>query len=210
MVQSLLSLKDKGKRMRKMHVWLSTLGLVLASSVASATQWQINNNESQINFVSTKKVNIAEVHQFDNISGNVSESGEFSLAIDLASVNTGIEIRNNRMKEFLFNVADFPKAMITAELPTGAISQMATGETQPLSVDGFFDLHGNKQEMTFDVLVTKVTESELLVVSAHPIILSVDDYKLAQGVEKLRELAGLPSISHAVPVNFYLTLNATN
>ena len=64
--------------------------------------------------------------------------------------------------------------------------------------------------MTFDVLVTKVTENELLVVSSHPVILSVDDYKLAQGVEKLRELAGLPNISHAVPVSFYLTLNATN
>jgi hypothetical protein len=49
-----------------------------------------------------------------------------------------------------------------------------------------------------------------LVVSAHPVILNADNYKLAKGIEKLRELASLPSISHAVPVSFYLTLNATN
>ena len=84
--------------MRKMHIWVSTLSILLASSVASATQWQINNNESQVNFISTKKVNIAEVHQFDKIAGNLAETGEFSLAIDLASVNTGIEIRDSRMK----------------------------------------------------------------------------------------------------------------
>ncbi|WP_289282073.1 YceI family protein [Methylophaga sp. UBA5088] len=196
--------------MRKMHIWVSTLSILLASSVASATQWQINNNESQVNFISTKKVNIAEVHQFDKIAGNLAETGEFSLAIDLASVNTGIEIRDSRMKEFLFNVADFPKATITAQLSPEQIAQITVGQTKPLSIDGFFELHGQKQEMTFDVLVTKVTENELLVVSSHPVILSVDDYKLAQGVEKLRDLAGLPNISHAVPVSFYLTLNATN
>ena len=54
--------------MKKMNVWLSTLGFLLVSSAASATQWQINNSESQINFISTKKVNIAEVHQFDKIA----------------------------------------------------------------------------------------------------------------------------------------------
>lgn len=196
--------------MRKMNIWLSTLGLLLVSSAASATQWQINNNESQINFISTKKVNIAEVHQFDKIAGNLTENGEFSVSIDLASVDTGVEIRDSRMKEFLFNIADFPKAVMTAKLPSDEIKQLAVGQTKPLSVDGMLDLHGQKKALAIEVLVTKVAADELLVVSAHPVILNADDYTLADGVEKLRELAGLPSISHAVPVNFYLTLNATN
>jgi polyisoprenoid-binding protein YceI len=196
--------------MKKMNVWLSTLGFLLVSSAASATQWQINNNESQINFISTKKTNIAEVHQFDKIAGSLADNGEFSVAIDLASVDTGVEIRDSRMKEFLFNIADFPKAVISAKLPPNEIAQLEVGQTKPLSVDGMLELHGQKQEMTFEVLVTKVTANELLVVSAHPVILNADNYKLAKGIEKLRELASLPSISHAVPVSFYLTLNATN
>ncbi len=196
--------------MKKMNVLLSTLSFLLASTAASATQWQINNNESQVNFISTKKINIAEVHQFDKIAGNLSENGAFTVNIDLASVDTGVEIRDSRMKEYLFKVADFPKATVSAHLPPEEIEKLSVGQTKPLSVVGTFELHGQKQELTFDVLATKVTSDELLVVSAHPIILNVDNYKLANGVEKLRELAGLPNISHAVPVNFYLTLNATN
>jgi hypothetical protein len=53
-----------------------------------------------------------------------------------------------------------------------------------------------------------VSDSELLVVSAQPVILNVTDYQLGKGVEQLKELAGLPSISYAVPVSFYLTLTA--
>jgi polyisoprenoid-binding protein YceI len=196
--------------MKKMNVWLSTLGFLLVSSAATAAQWEINNSESQINFISTKKVNIAEVHQFDKIAGSLSESSEFSVSIDLASVDTGVEIRDSRMKEFLFNIADFPKAVITAKLPPDEIKQLEVGQTKPLSVDGMLELHGQKKALPFEVLVTKVATNELLVVSAHPVILNADDYELAAGVEKLRELAGLPNISHAVPVNFYLTLNATN
>ena len=127
--------------MKKMNVWLSTLGFLLVSSAASATQWQINNSESQINFISTKKVNIAEVHQFDKIAGSLSESGEFSVSIDLASVDTGVEIRDSQMKEFLFNIADFPKAVITAKLPPDEIKQLEVGQTKPLSVDGMLELH---------------------------------------------------------------------
>jgi hypothetical protein len=59
-----------------------------------------------------------------------------------------------------------------------------------------------------EVVVTKLNDNTLMLVSAKPLILNVADFALVQGVEKLQELAGLPSISHAVPISFYLTLNA--
>jgi ABC-type uncharacterized transport system ATPase subunit len=69
-------------------------------------------------------------------------------------------------------------------------------------------LHGQKQKLDIDVVVTKLNDDTLMLISAQPIVLNVSDFDLVQGVEKLRELAGLPSISHAVPISFYLTLNA--
>jgi len=37
-----------------------------------------------------------------------------------------------------------------------------------------------------------------------PILLSADSFNLVSGIEILRDLANLSSISHAVPVNFTL------
>lgn len=194
--------------MKQLQKSLGVVGLFLLSMGVQAADWEVDNAQSQLSFISTKKVNVAEVHHFKQLSGQLDESGKFSLAIDLASVNTGVEIRDSRMKEFLFKVADFPTANISAQIDPAMLSDLAVGASEETSIDGMLSLHDQQKSLTFDVLVTKVSDEELLVVSAQPLILNVADFDLVAGVEKLRELAGLPSISHAVPVSFYLTLNA--
>jgi polyisoprenoid-binding protein YceI len=189
---------------------IALLATVIFSLNVQASDWVVDNEQSQLSFVSVKKVNIAEVHHFSQLSGGLTEGGEFIMDIELASVNTGIEIRDSRMKEFLFKVTDFPEARLSAQLDTELFESLAVGESAPATVEGNLSLHGQQQMLSFDVLVTKVSAEKLLVVSAQPAILNVADYELTQGVEKLRELAGLPSISQAVPVSFYLTLNAAN
>jgi polyisoprenoid-binding protein YceI len=194
--------------MKQFYQSLAVTGLFLLSVGAQAADWQVDNSQSKLNFISTKKEHVAEVHHFESLSGELSSEGQFSLAVDLASVKTGFDIRDQRMQEFLFNVADFPKANINAKLDPAAIEALAVGESKLFAVDGELSLHGQSQPLTFNVLVSKLSEDKLLAVSAQPVVLNVADYELVKGVEKLRELAGLPSISHAVPVSFYLTLNA--
>lgn len=189
---------------------ISLLGFLLLSVGAQATDWQVNNAQSKLSFVSTKKVNIAEVHSFGQLSGGLSAAGQFVLDIDLNSVNTNIDIRDSRMKEFLFDVIDFPAAQITAMIEPELVNAMTVGQQELSAVAGKLELHGQTQALNFDVVVTKLADDTLFVVSATPVILNVADYQLVEGVEKLRELAGLPSISLAVPVSFYLTLNAAN
>ncbi|MCX4190987.1 YceI family protein [Methylophaga sp. OBS1] len=194
--------------MKYLHRTVYLLSLLLASTMASAASWQVDNGKSQLSFVSVKKNNIAEVHHFDWIAGSVSEAGDLALEIDLTSVNTGIEIRDSRMKEFFFEVDAYPTAALQARIDPAMIAELEAGQSNNLTVDAELDLHGQKQAVTMTLLVTKVSDSELLVVSNQPVILNVADYDLVKGLEKLRELAGLPSISQAVPVSFYLTLNA--
>lgn len=182
--------------------------LLLLSMAAHAAGWQIDNAQSQLNFISIKKENVAEVHRFGDLSGKMDDNGQFELAIALESVNTGIQIRDSRMRSFLFNVAEFPKARLTANLSPSFIDNLTVGQSELTMVKAELSLHDQKQTLNIDVLVTKVSESSLLVVSASPVVLNAADFDLVQGVEKLRDLAGLPSISHAVPVSFYLTLNA--
>jgi hypothetical protein len=51
------------------------------------------------------------------------------------------------------------------------------------------------------------TGDKVVVSSATPIIIKAADFGLEKGVAKLQELAKLPSIATAVPVNFVLTFS---
>jgi polyisoprenoid-binding protein YceI len=184
------------------------LALLLMSAVSVAAEWEIDNAQSQLSFISIKKGDVAEVHRFGEIAGGLQQDGQFSVKIALETVNTGIQIRDSRMRTFLFNTAQFPEATLTASLSPEFISNLTVGQSELTMVDAQLDLNEQSQPIKLDVRVTKVSESSLLVISAQPVVLDVADYALTDGVEKLRELAGLPSISQAVPVSFYLTLNA--
>jgi len=66
-------------------------------------------------------------------------------------------------------------------------------------------LHGTTLPLTLEITVAKLGAERLLVASSQPIVIDAAQVGLTDGVEKLREVAGLPAISPAVPVSFVLT-----
>jgi polyisoprenoid-binding protein YceI len=189
-----------------MKKWLSVLALGLLSNVTMASDWKVNNDQSTISFISVKKENIAEVHRFNNVDGQLTDSGKFSLIIDLSSVNSGIEIRDERMQSLLFEVAQFPKLSLQASVNPKLLESLVVGEMLTTQVDGEIELHGQKVIKTFDVVVAKLSANKMLVSSLKPVIVQAGEFGLVAGVEKLRDIAGLSSISLAVPVSFVVTL----
>jgi polyisoprenoid-binding protein YceI len=191
----------------KMKKWLSVIALGLLSNVALAGDWSVNNNQSTVSFISIKKSDIAEVHRFKQVEGTLNEAGKFSMAIDLSSVDTGILIRDERMQGLLFEVAQFPKLTLNASVNPKLLADLHIGEVMTLQVDGEIELHGKKQTKTFNVLVAKLSAKKMVVTSLTPVVVQAGDFDLATGVEKLRDIAGLTSISLAVPVSFVITLS---
>jgi hypothetical protein len=167
-------------------------------------QWELVNDESIVNYVSIKKSNVGEVNIFKELNGSIEDNGKVSVDIDLGSVETNIPIRNERMKTMLFEVASFSKANISAALDPVALDKMNIGETYKDLIRFNLSLHGVSKEMATDVRVVKLANNRILAVSVNPIIINADQYNLLEGVEKLREVANLPSISTAVPVTFSL------
>ncbi|MCS5567508.1 MAG: hypothetical protein NZ743_05710, partial [Pseudomonadales bacterium] len=55
-----------------------------------------------------------------------------------------------------------------------------------------------------DALVVRLTPRRVLVVSRTPVVVNAASLSLVGGIEKLRELASLPSISKAVSISFAL------
>ncbi len=184
------------------------LGILLLplSLVASAGTWTVENDSSNVNFISIKKGDIAEVHHFNSVAGTLSDKGQFDFSIALASVATSIDIRDERMDSLLFEVDKYPNLTLKAKVDPKLLADLAVGSVKVATVDAEVALHGNKQNMAFTVSIAKLSESHILVASVAPIIVNADSFGLTAGVEKLREIAGLSAISKAVPVSFILNL----
>ncbi len=166
--------------------------------------WQLLNEESNLNFISIKKGNIAEIHRFKQLSAYV-ENNQVKLIVDLNSVDTKIAIRDQRMRDFLFETTKFAEATFSAELPSDFLSSMKVGASQKLTLSGEIALHGQTQKVLTKVRVAKLSDEKVVINAIEPVIINAENFALADGVAKLQALAGLPSISRAVPLTFTLT-----
>lgn len=181
-----------------------TVLLGLLFTLPTLANWQLNNDKSQFNFLTTKNNSITEVHKFSQLKGALSSQGEVSLTLNLTSVETNIPIRNERMQEFLFKTGMFPKAIFTAKINQKEIAQLNVGDLKQIDLAGEINLHGIKQTVNTRVQVIKLQGNTIQVNSLKPILIQASTFNLNTGIEKLQALASLSSINSAVPVTFSL------
>ena len=175
--------------------------LFLVFSFSSFANWQLDPANSSLNFISTKNTHFSEVHSFDEFSGQLSASGELSISINLASVNTLIEIRDTRMQDMLFKVDEFATAEFTAELPTEVIAT-DIGQQNTYKLQGTLSLHGSSVPVSMHVNIARLGQDRFVAHTVKPIILNANQFGLEAGVGALQTIAGLSNISLAVPVTF--------
>ncbi|MEO0398377.1 MAG: YceI family protein [Pseudomonadota bacterium] len=162
--------------------------------------WSLVSAESRIAFASIKADAVGETHSFQTVAGGVEADGTATLTIDLASVETNIDIRNERMRAMLFEVADHPTATLTTDIDLSALEGLAVGERQTIEADLNLSLHGLEAPLLADLTVTRLAPARVLVETTAPVFIAVEDFDLAEGLEQLREVAGLPSITPISPV----------
>lgn len=179
-----------------------------SSSVATTAAWTLDTTASYLNFVSTKNAHNVEVHNFTTINGNISSTGVATLTVDLSTVNTGVALRDERMRGLLFDVINFPTATVTVAVPATLISSLAVGQSAATDISASLNLHGVTGAITTKVSVQKLSANRVLVQSLSPILIKAGDYALTDGVEALRAAANLASVSVAVPVDFALVFDA--
>lgn len=167
--------------------------------------WKLEASASTLHFTTIKKDAIGEVMTFKQLQGNISDAGEFEFVIPLASVETLVPIRNQRMQEFLFEVAKFPLAKGTGKVSNINLVSMGVGAVRSLSVPVQIDLHGKKVVKQLSLKVAKLDNNTIWVVTEAPFILDAAEFGLTAGIDKLKELAALSTIAQAVPVTVNLT-----
>lgn len=171
-----------------------------ADAPLPAGAWQLAADQSNVGFVSVKAGDVGEAHSFKTLEGSVAPDGAVNIGIDLASVDTGVDIRNQRMRDMLFEVTGFPKATLSAKIDPAAVSALKPGERKALAVPVTLDLHGTTNTIEARLMVTRLAGNSMLVETASPLIIDAGAVGLGAGVEKLRAVANLPAISAAVPV----------
>ncbi len=188
--------------MRPITLTLITLLTVSIISFPALAAWQLDNSSSLLSFVSIKKSTIAENHHFSRLKGNISEKAQVNISIDLASVVTNIAIRDERMKKFVFETSKYSSATFSAQLDQAMFEALKIAQEQKLTVNGTVDFHGQQQKINIEVSVIKLTASKILVNTVKPFFIKADAFDVVAGINKLKELASLPSIDYVVPVSF--------
>jgi polyisoprenoid-binding protein YceI len=191
--------------MRKSTLTLITVFSLALTSLPSFAVWQLDNNNSILNFISIKKGTVAENHRFTALEGKIDKQGKVNIMVDLASVDTNITIRDERMKKFVFETDKYTSAVFDAQLDKAMLATLHVGESHVKKVTGNLSFHGQSQAVTIEVNVSRINEKTLLVSTTKPFFIKADAYGVVAGINKLKELAALPSIDFVVPVSFSVT-----
>jgi polyisoprenoid-binding protein YceI len=144
------------------------LMLVLAATAAAAT-WTVGEG-SEVVFTSkapmesfdgkTKEVSGHITCDADDLSGPI----ELKIEVDLASLDTGIGMRNTHMRERHLETDEFPLAVFTGESIVGtSAAALATGQAVHLTIRGVFDLHGVSQPRDIEADVTLAADGSLAI-----------------------------------------------
>jgi polyisoprenoid-binding protein YceI len=181
----------------------SLLILMLILPFAAQADWILDDDASSLGFVSVKNGAVVESHQFKSLSGIVSDTGEARLIIDLDSVETLIPIRNERMRALLFNTTEFPEAFVSINLEMSRFNHLSSGDSLSETLKFDLTISGQTVAVSVPVSITKSAD-KVMVSSIKPVVINAGNWGLMPGIEALRAIAGLTSITPAVPVSFAL------
>ena len=159
---------------------------MLLLQLGAVNAMELKADSSSLSFVSIKNDAIAETMSFSSLTGS-------------------IDIRNERMRKYLFETDKFPAATYTALVDMPELAAMSVGEQKTMKLTGALVMHGTSSPLSFDVIVTKRADGALHVVTLAPSFVDTQRFGLVAGVAKLRSLAGLNNIGLAVPVSFSVT-----
>ncbi len=170
------------------------------STLNNPETWLLSTDSSSLSFVSTKNKTITEQHSLQFKHGQIDHQGSITATMDLNTVDTAIPIRDQRMRDILFETETFPLATVSASLPENINLKLQQNIKLPFQLD----LHGQQKTYTTEVVIQMVNE-KLVAVNYEPILVNAKDFGLDSGINQLTKIAGLQSIDYAVSVDFKLT-----
>ena len=147
--------------------------LIAFASQAGAASWQADN--ADIDFLSIKvnqkKRSVTEESNFTASTARLEADGSFTLNVDLKSVKTSVDLRDERLRDWVFETGKFGTATITGKVDMATIDKLAVGQRLTLEQPLKLDLHGSKADIDATLSVYRRTADIIdvqTVNSGHP------------------------------------------
>ncbi len=194
--------------MKNVNIFIGTVITLAASIIISNSalaDWTLDAGNSNLSYGTIKNGMIGESNSFKTISGSIDDSGHINIDIDLASVDTQLELRDERMRDIVFKVAGNPSAKLSGDMSLQAHNDQEVGTSRVIEATIGVELVGEKVDHDVMLVVTRLAENKVMVTPHGVIFIDADDYDLLDALEELRVLAGLDTIESVVPMSFYLT-----
>ncbi len=186
----------------------AAVAFVASAGAAHAQDWILNAAASKLTYQSVKKNTVVETNSIRNISGTLTKDGQAKVVFDLDSVDTGIDLRNVRMRFLFFETFKFPKAEVTAKVDPAAFAELPTKRRMTSKLPFVLNLHGVDKSLEANVVVTMITDDMVSVASESPVAVNVADFGLLPNIEKLQTAANVTNIVPTASVSFDFVFNA--
>ncbi len=184
--------------MNKIISGLAALFLVSSATFASAGVWVLDGSASSISFGSVKKTTVGESHNFSDLSGGVDANGNVTVSINLGSVQTNIDVRNERIIEHVFNGMGMASVAATVDIQT--LEGLETGAITNVMADATLTLLGSETGFDAPMIAVRLSETRVMLVSDGMVFLETNDLGIDAGIDILMDLASLPAITRTTPV----------
>lgn len=180
----------------------AALALMAVPASGFADNWTLSGDASKLAFGSVKKNTVGEVHHFTGHSGGVDASGTAKIEIDLTSVETFIDIRNERIGEMVFG--DAATATLTTQIDMDALEGLAPGDTTTIDIEGTLALLGKDIPIETSLFIARLGKDKALVATDEMFMLSMEEAGLNDGIDALQKVAKLDGITRVSPVTLRL------
>lgn len=171
-------------------------------TASAAPNWTLDPSASVLTYQSVKKNTIVETNKIRNITGTLSSAGDAKISFDLNSVDTGVDLRNVRMRFLFFETFNYPTAEVTAKVNPAAFADLATKRRVKTTLPFRLNLHGLGKDLEASVVVTMIGDTQVSVASEAPVAVHVEDFGLLPNIDKLQQAANVTNIVPTASVSF--------
>jgi len=175
-------LRNRLRRIGRAPVFAAALTLA-AAAPAAAERFVITPGAAgnEVRFVSKAPMESFAGHtarvagEVECDPGALADSCHVHVTVDLASLDTGIGLRNQHMRENHLETDRYPEAVFAGARLHGAPAALAPGQAARFELAGSFTLHGVSRPLRVPVEVTlheAAGRRELVVAGAFPVSLA--------------------------------------
>ncbi|MDX8463640.1 YceI family protein, partial [Mesorhizobium humile] len=129
----------------------------------AAPNWTLDPSASVLTYQSVKKNTIVETNKIRNITGTLSAAGDAKVSFDLNSVDTGVDLRNVRMRFLFFETFKYPTAELTAKVDPAAFADLPTKRRIKATLPFRLSLHGVDKNLEASIVVTMISDTQVSV-----------------------------------------------